>query len=79
MGLFDTLILYCPNCGKAQAYQSKAGDCGLNTYYFEDAPMEILKDIEEDDWTDCISCQTRFKIKLVHKPVFKVVKKGEEE
>ena len=48
MGMFDSVIVQCPNCGKGMEFQSKAGDCDLISYTLESAPSEILMDIMND-------------------------------
>jgi hypothetical protein len=45
MGLFDSTMVPCHNCGKLVEFQSKAGDCEMYRYTLEDAPTEILRDI----------------------------------
>jgi predicted RNA-binding Zn-ribbon protein involved in translation (DUF1610 family) len=45
MGLFDSVRVPCPNCGKLVEFQSKEGECYLNNYTLSDAPAEILCDI----------------------------------
>jgi len=46
MGMYDSVIVYCPNCATANEFQSKAGDCLLNEYSLSDAPPEILLDLK---------------------------------
>lgn len=55
MGMFDSVYVACPHCGKPVEHQSKEGECYLNRYSLEDAPSEILFDIMNDP-VHCESC-----------------------
>lgn len=48
MGLFDSVDIECPVCGKTIEFQSKAGDCDMTIYSLDDAPDSILFDIMND-------------------------------
>lgn len=45
MGLFDSVYVPCPNCGKSVEFQSKQGECYMQNFTCDDAPTEILMDI----------------------------------
>ena len=45
MGMFDSVMIDCPKCGKPMEFQSKAGGCGLDVFTLENAPSEVLMDI----------------------------------
>jgi len=45
MGLFDSVMVECPECGHKVEHQSKADEMPyMNTYTVEDAPAHILID-----------------------------------
>jgi hypothetical protein len=46
MGLYDTVIVPCPKCGKQNDRQSKAGKCTMSEYTIDDAPLNVLMDID---------------------------------
>ena len=48
MGMFDSVMITCPSCGKKLEFQSKAGDCTLATYEQDKVPIEIAYDIGLD-------------------------------
>lgn len=73
MGLFDTVNVICPHCGEKNDLQSKAGECFMMHYDFENAPVGILDDLTGPH--QCTGCQHEFLIKLVQKPIFVVDKK----
>ncbi len=45
MGLFDSVMADCPNCGAKLEFQSKAGECYMNVYSVEDAPDDVVRDV----------------------------------
>lgn len=45
MGLFDSVWVPCPRCGKPVEFQSKALDPCMETFSLADAPAEILFDV----------------------------------
>jgi hypothetical protein len=46
MGLFDSVWIDCPNCGRPVEFQSKAdGDPCCRRFSLDDAPTHILTDI----------------------------------
>ncbi len=59
MGMFDSVYVDCPHCGKPVEFQSKEGECYMNTYKLADAPTEILRDIM--NWPNhCEKCDGWF-------------------
>lgn len=34
MGMFDSVYIPCPHCGKNNEFQTKSGDCSLDNYSF---------------------------------------------
>ena len=45
MGMFDTVNIPCPKCQTPNEFQSKGGDCLLQTYTLETAPKNVLLDV----------------------------------
>jgi len=56
MGMYDEVIIECPNCFKHFKEQSKAGDCVLQTYWIHDAPLLIVADMQKDSENGKLSC-----------------------
>jgi hypothetical protein len=48
MGLFDSVLADCPNCGRKVEFQSKAGECFMRCYAPNEAPPEVLADVLND-------------------------------
>ena len=45
MGMFDSVIIIC-DCGEEVEFQSKAGDCLLETFRIDDVPPAIAVDLD---------------------------------
>jgi hypothetical protein len=45
MGMYDIVSVRCPACGRENYFQSKGGECSLATYRLEDAPEDVLSDV----------------------------------
>lgn len=61
MGMFDTLYVECPECGREQGIQTKAGMCTLADYTVENAPNTVIADMD-GEWFSC-SCGFNRKMK----------------
>ena len=48
MGMYDTLVVNCPQCGSRVHFQSKAGECSLTEYSIFNVPAQIAVDCEND-------------------------------
>ena len=48
MGMFDSVIAFCPKCGTELEFQSKAGPCLLRNYNINSIPPNIAEDINGD-------------------------------
>lgn len=64
MGVYDTVLVPCPNCGEKIDFQSKSGDCTLAVYELENAPDDVLLDINRHDPHTCTKCKTKFTVIL---------------
>jgi hypothetical protein len=60
MGIFDSVYVPCPSCGKEHELQSKAGDPYLNRYTLADAPRVVKADLNGARMT--CECGTTFGI-----------------
>jgi hypothetical protein len=61
MGCFDSVYVQCPVCSEQVEFQSKAGECLLDTFFEDDVPVQIALDIEGER-DRCPKCGTTFKI-----------------
>lgn len=62
MGCFDTVMVPCPKCGARSEFQSKGGDCILRTFDLENAPTDVLSDVNRHAPGRCDQCGTLFKV-----------------
>ena len=61
MGLFDSLIIKCPECKKELEFQSKSGPCGLYNFTKDDLPPEVGVDMA-DNIVKCQFCGNNFRL-----------------
>jgi hypothetical protein len=64
MGVYDTVMVPCPTCETRAEFQSKSGRCLLETYTLEDAPDDVLLDVNRHAPMHCRQCGTRFAVAL---------------
>ncbi len=62
MGMFDTVWFDCPLCGEQASVQSKAGECRLHDYNFQNVPPDIAAAIK-DEIVYCAECGGEFYIR----------------
>lgn len=59
MGMYDTVLIPCPNCKAEQDEQTKAGDCLLNVYNINVLPPDIADRFAGREF-HCDQCGTEF-------------------
>jgi|GEM_PF-857719 len=64
MGCFDTVRVPCPSCGQKADFQSKGGECWLETYELENCPPDVMSDINRHSPYTCAGCGTVFAVKV---------------
>ena len=60
MGMYDTVMVPCPQCGTPSEIQSKSGRCKLETYTLDEAPNDVLFDVNRHAPNTCVKCGVRF-------------------
>lgn len=73
MGMFDSVMLACPECGTRNEFQSKGGECLLNTYDETNAPTDVLTDVNRHSPTKCSKCGTLYEAQVTFNPVVRVI------
>jgi len=53
MGLYDTILFNCPNCGAEYGAQSKSGECILGSYERHAVPVEVCYDANRHSPFEC--------------------------
>lgn len=66
MGCYDTVQLPCPKCGEIEYAQSKGGACTLKSYNLENAPEDVLSDVNRHSPFNCIQCKAIFEVQEVN-------------
>jgi len=64
MGMYDSVTVPCPTCAEHAEFQSKSGDCKLETYSLEDAPDDVLLDVHRQAPMRCWKCGTLFTVEV---------------
>lgn len=74
--MFDSVYVRCPSCDSLQEIQSKSGECCLERYSLDDAPMGVMSGILGEN--SCENCSKVFTIELVNKPTYQITMKDDE-
>lgn len=67
MGLYDSVIGFCPKCNEPIEFQTKAGACTLKTYGHDKVPAHLVDDLEGEDAT-CEKCGAWVELRAVTIP-----------
>jgi hypothetical protein len=68
--MYDTIHVPCPKCQTTLEFQSKSGDCTLMEYTLENAPVEVLEDVNRHAPRECKKCGSFIEIQgLDEKPM----------
>lgn len=69
MGCYDSVMVPCPQCGVRREFQSKSGPCVLGAYPLEEAPLNVLADVNRHAPYACNECGTSFEVGPGARPV----------
>lgn len=64
MGMYDTVTVPCPTCGERAEFQSKSGDCKLETFTLEEASDDVLLGVNRHAPMRCYKCGTLFTVEV---------------
>ena len=42
MGMFDKILVKCPNCEEVLEFQSKGGECALDKFTEKNVPWDVI-------------------------------------
>lgn len=62
MGMFDSVNVECPKCKTLLEFQSKSGDCLLDTYTLDTCPIDVLIDVNRHAPIECPNCKSKVQI-----------------
>ena len=62
MGCFDEVLVPCPRCGKEDVVQSKGGACMMRTYTIQEAPIDVMGDVNRHSPKACEACGCTFEV-----------------
>lgn len=66
MGCYDTVRVPCPECSAIYLAQSKGGDCRLNEYDLDEAPADVMMDVNRHAPFTCGSCGLVFVVEVAY-------------
>lgn len=72
MGMFDTVWVNCPKCGDELSFQSKSGDCVLANYKLENAPKDVMYNVNRHSPIKC-ECGRKYKIDIDKRELVEVL------
>ncbi len=53
MGVYDIVVVACPRCGEESEFQSKGGACLMRTFQLDNAPYDVLTDVNRHGAERC--------------------------
>lgn len=68
MGMFDTILARCPECGEVNEFQSKGGECFLEQYDLSNCPEDVLSDANRHSPQEC-DCGAMLSIDIKNRKV----------
>lgn len=63
MGMYDSVMVKCPKCGKENEFQSKSGECLLNVYTLENCPNDVMVNVNRHSPFKC-NCGFNYEIDI---------------
>jgi uncharacterized Zn finger protein len=69
MGMYDEVRVPCPSCGVVYYAQTKSGPCTLTGYSLEEAPDDVIANVNRHAPFECEDCGTIFHVVLEVPPV----------
>lgn len=65
MGSYDRVYVPCPKCCVINELQSKGGSCEFKCYSLQNAPVDVLSDVNRHGNTTCKKCGAIFTVHVV--------------
>lgn len=62
MGLYNSIMVPCPKCGRREEFQSKSGSTECGEYMLENTPLDVLEDVNRHGPRCCRDCGTCFDV-----------------
>ena len=64
MGCYDSVQVPCPKCGTISEFQTKSGECTLETYPLASAPWAVMEDVNRHTPNKCQKCGCWFGVDI---------------
>lgn len=72
MGMFDSLIVSCPDCDGHIEFQSKSGECILRNYREDNLPTQVAIGMN-GDIESCRKCGKSLKLDCLISPYARII------
>lgn len=63
MGMYDSVMVNCPQCGKEHEFQSKSGECLLDVYTLKNCPDDVIANVNRHSPCKC-DCGIEFEVDI---------------
>lgn len=63
MGMYDSVMVKCPKCGKENEFQSKSGECLLDVYTLENCPNDVMVNVNRHSPCKC-NCGFNYEVDI---------------
>jgi len=67
MGMFDKILIKCPNCKETLEFQSKGGECVLDKFTWKNVPWDVILPVS-GEIIKCPKCLKNIKLKVENLP-----------
>lgn len=61
MGMYDSVIVRCPNCNEEHQFQTKSGQCSLDVYTLDNCPDDVMINVNRHSPCRC-DCGVFFEV-----------------
>jgi len=72
MGVYNTIMIPCPNCSEPYGAQSKSGPCNMDYFDLKDAPIEVIYDANRHAPYVCDKCRCVFEVDIKNRKAVKL-------
>jgi len=77
MGVYDTVVIPCPDCGELYYAQSKgSNNCSLRMFDLHNAPNDVMSDVNRHAPFKC-ECGTTFDVTMIHQAQVRLLERKE--
>jgi len=72
MGMFDSVMFPCPDCGRHIEAQSKSGPCTLQRHWYTQVPEDVAQDVNRHAPFTCLCGKVVQSLRIPEKPTIEL-------